>query len=141
MNIQIGEKKYELYLGFDFIRYLDKAHELEIGLGLDWGVGVGQVMRHLESGNPLGILSVIQAGTCTLPEDERPTEKDVEEFIEANYKKKGLDKLFLDLKNLLKGSAMTSPCLAGYQSVLESFQQLVRIGMEAMETEKKAKQN
>ncbi|MDY5835760.1 MAG: tail assembly chaperone [Eubacteriales bacterium] len=135
MQIQIAKKKYELYLGFDFIRYLDKQHELDTGLGIAFGVGVGQVMAQLEAGNPLGILSVIEAGTCTLPDEERPTEKDVEKLIEETSKKGELDKLFFDFKELLKTSPMTTQALTGYQSILDTFQQLVTIGMQELKKE------
>lgn len=139
MQIQIDKKKYELYLGFDFIRFLDKQHELDTGLGIAFGVGVGQVMAQLEAGNPLGILSVIQAGTCTLPEEERPTEKDVEKLMEDACKKGELEQLFFDCKELLKNSPMTKQALTGYQSILDTFQQLVTIGMQELKKEEKAK--
>lgn len=136
MLIQIDKKKYELYLGFDFIRYLDKLHELDTGLGISFGVGVGQVMAQLEAGNPLGILSVIEAGTCTLPEEERPGEKDIEKLIEETFKKGELEKLFFDCKELLKNSPMTTQALTGYHSILDTFKSLVTIGMEEMKKEK-----
>lgn len=136
MKIQMNKKNYQLYVGFDFIRFLDKQYELNTGLGITFGVGVGQVMAQLESGNPLGILSVIQAGTCTLPKDEQPTEKDVEKLIEEAHAKGELEKLFFDCKELLKNSPMTAQALAGYQSILTTFKQLVSIGMEEIRKEK-----
>lgn len=63
-EVTIDGKDYPLYFGLDFIRTLDKFHEIERE-GLTFGAGLVRVMMGLTQCNPITLQEVMLAATCT----------------------------------------------------------------------------
>ncbi len=130
MDITLSDKTYKIYMGLDFIRYLDAQQEAKLDFGISFSTGVAQLMADIEQGSPLGLVHFIQAGTCTEPKSERPTEKEIEEGI-LKSKPEEVQKLFLSLKEALQTSPMTAQMLQGYQNIMDQLVQQIVQGVAA----------
>lgn len=114
MEIKLGDKTYKIFMGLDFVRFLDLQSEMKFDFNITFSTGVVQLKADLELGNPEGIVHFVQAGTCTEPKNKRPTEKEIEEGILKSSQEE-MKQLFLSLQKALVNSPMTGQALRGYQ--------------------------
>lgn len=107
-QITISEKTYPLYIGFDFVRELDRKYKHKFG-DVEFGWGIGMMLLHLSQYNPVGILDFILAATNTL--DIQPTQKEIENEFEL-LGTEGVMELAENFINLLAESTLTKPAIA-----------------------------
>lgn len=109
-HIKIGKREYKLYLGFDFIRKLDKIYPDGVS-GLEFGNGVGQTLVGLSQGSALAVLNFITAATYT--ESKPPTEKDIEKALD-DY---DVEELCENFTQLLETSSTTKAQLRYFEKI------------------------
>jgi len=102
-SIKIAGKEYELFLGFDFIRELDKRYPKDPD---GFAMGVGAVYVDLQRLSPIGILNFIQAATNTLK--SKPAVVDIEKEFESW----DVEEVCRSFLLLLENSSMTKGQLA-----------------------------
>lgn len=107
-QITIADKTYPLYIGFDFVRELDRKYKHKFG-DVEFGWGIGMMLLHLSQYNPVGILDFILAATNTL--DIQPTPQEVEQEFEA-LGSVGMMELAENFTNILAESTLTKPAIA-----------------------------
>lgn len=101
-EIEINGKKYELHFGIDFIREMDKRHEVK-GNGVRFGMGVQSAVIYLKDLNPVIIADIILSATHTLK--SIPSLADIEAWIEDQGD--NLEKVFDDFLSALKTAPLT----------------------------------
>jgi hypothetical protein len=122
-SLKIGKKTYDLYLGFDFIRELDKRHPEKV-MGMTFGFGVGKTLINLLNRNPIAVLDFIQAATIT--EKQKPSVKDIEALFDEwqaedeKEENKGkyiskTEEMYELFVRLLETSSLTAPTLKAYR--------------------------
>ena len=104
MQIKIGEKEYQIILGFDAINYLDEIYFFEVN-GVKLAQGVKIVVQYLMDENPFAIKHMIKAGTATEP--QKPSNAEIEAFISELGEKNKLQKLFGEMIEELKKQPLT----------------------------------
>lgn len=114
-SIKIGKKDYDLYLGFDFIRELDKRHPEETQ-GITFGFGVGMTLINLTQRSPLGVLDFIQAATVT--EKQKPSVKDIEALFTEWQKEGKTEEMYMGFIKQLEDSPLTAPTLAAFRQYM-----------------------
>ena len=102
-SIKIAGKEYNLFLGFDFIRELDKRYPTDRD---GFAMGVGAVYVDLQRLSPIGILNFIQAATNTLK--SKPAVVDIEKEFESW----DVEEVCRSFLLLLENSSMTKNQLA-----------------------------
>lgn len=102
-SIKIAGKEYNLFLGFDFIRELDKRYPTDRD---GFAMGVGAVYVDLQRLSPIGILNFIQAATNTLK--SKPAVADIEKEFESW----DVEEVCRSFLLLLENSSMTKGQLA-----------------------------
>ena len=123
-SITILGKTYPLYLGFDFIRELDKKYPTDMD---GFASGIGMLYVDLQRSSALGVLNFIQAATNTVK--DKPSEEDIEqELINRD-----LGALSADFLQLFTASPLIRP-------QLEVFARLGQALMEAQKQEAEEKQ-
>lgn len=127
-TIKIGKKNYDLYLGFDFVRELDKRYPEQL-MGMSFGFGVGKTLINLLQRSPIAVLDFLQAATIT--EKSKPSVKDIEALFDVwkaedekeENKERGLsktDEMFELFIRLLETSSLTAPTLKAYRVAYEA---------------------
>lgn len=104
MNLKIGGKDYQIHFGFDAINYLDTVYKISVEGYLDFGIGLNGIIVALQQKNLMGLLHFIKAGTSTEP--QKPSNKDIEEFI-GSLDDKAFDGLFKEALEEIKKSPLT----------------------------------
>lgn len=107
-QITIADKTYPLYIGFDFVRELDRKYKHKFG-DVEFGWGIGMMLLHLSQYNPVGILDFIMAATNTL--DVQPTAQEIEKEFDA-LGADGVMDLAENFIELLAESTLTKPAIA-----------------------------
>ena len=102
--IEIGGKEYTLYLGFGFIRELDKRYPHPNSY---YGIGIYTLLDGIDMRNTLSLLDYIQAATIT--EKQKPSIADIEKTVEAWGEKGELEDVFQSFTKRLATSGVTSP--------------------------------
>lgn len=101
-QIEIKGKTYDLHFGIDFIREMDKRHEVS-GNGVKFGMGVQAAVVYLQDLNPVVIADIILSATHTLK--SIPSLADIEAWIEDQGE--NIEKVFDDFLTALKTAPMT----------------------------------
>lgn len=101
-QIEINGKTYDLHFGIDFIREMDKRHEVS-GNGVKFGMGIQSAVVYLQDFNPVIIADIILSATHTLK--SIPSLADIETWIEEQGD--DLEKVFDDFLSALKTAPMT----------------------------------
>lgn len=102
MTVKINGKEYKLIFGVGFVRALDEKYYIENTAGVRFGVGLSQKIPALLTKSAVVLSELIYEGTCT--EDVRPTQKEVDAFVD-NYG--DLEPLFDEVLDALKKSNVT----------------------------------
>ncbi|MCL1989758.1 MAG: tail assembly chaperone [Defluviitaleaceae bacterium] len=100
MTVTINGKDYELYLGLDFINYLDKKYYIEQN-GFKLGQGLTYTIAQIELGNPSILMDLIVAATLT---GSKPKSDEVKKFIETEA---DIEELMTDFLLTLEKSPTT----------------------------------
>jgi|LSQX01.1.fsa_nt_gb hypothetical protein len=118
--LEINGKSYDLYIGFAFIREIDKRHQEEIG-SASFGIGIGMLNWMLEQRNPIGLLDFIQCATIT--EKQKPSIADIEKQIDIWYSQGDdvLDGMYENFTKRLERSSMTGPTIKLYRQEANSM--------------------
>lgn len=101
MNLNIGNKEYELKFGLKFINTMDKLYTQEMS-GIKFGMGVEMMTTYLEMNNPTVLANIVKAGTSHL--NSKPSNNEIEEFIEEKANNDELDKFFKEVKEATEQS-------------------------------------
>lgn len=81
MIIKINETDYRVSFGVGFIRELDKKYYTEAKTGVRFGMGLEVKMPMLLSDDVITLSEFLYDGTCT--EEKRPTQKDIDKYIDS----------------------------------------------------------
>ena len=100
MTVTINGKDYDLYIGLDFVAYLDKKYKI-VENGFQLGQGLTYVVAQIELGNPLVLLDLIAAATLT---GAKPKPEDVKKYIETEA---DIEVLMNDFLSALKTTSST----------------------------------
>ena len=105
MKLKIGKLEYPIYLGIEAMKYLDSVYKIvDQNTGVEFGFGVGYLASNFKMFNILSLVHFIKAGTST--EQQKPSNKDIEEFI-GTLDEEGLENLFLEATEELKKQPLT----------------------------------
>jgi|BioPla2DNA2_1021312.scaffolds.fasta_scaffold31435_4 hypothetical protein len=104
--LEIDGRKYELYIGFAFVREIDKLAPVKIE-AMAYGSGVYMLVDGLAARSPIALLHVIQAGTCT--EKQKPSLKGIEKLIDDWFEAGVLEDVYKGFLDLLENRSMTAP--------------------------------
>lgn len=102
MTVKIKGREYRLIFGVGFVRALDEKYYVQNAAGVKFGVGLSQKIPALLTRSAVVLSEIIYEGTCT--EDVRPSQKDVDDFID-HYG--DLEPLFDEVISELKKSNVT----------------------------------
>lgn len=84
MILTINGKDYTLHFGMDFIDEVEKREGMKMeaqGATMNMGTGgMAMLNAKLSNHHPVGLRTVIQAGTAT--ERQKPSKADIDKFIE-----------------------------------------------------------
>lgn len=101
-SLEINGKEYPLSFGIDFIREMDKRHQID-AQGFPLGAGLQSAVIYLVQENPVILEDIILSATHTLK--SVPKKADIEAWIEDQ--EDDLEKVFADFLSALKTAPMT----------------------------------
>ena len=116
-TIKIGDKKFDLHFGIDFIREMDKRYSLN-GNGVTFGMGIQSAVIYLQDFNPVVLEDIILSATST--QKNKPNVNDIELWIEDQGD--NLEKVFEDFLTNLKNAPMTKLKVAKILATMEENQ-------------------
>lgn len=114
MQIQINGNAVNVRFGVRFVRELDKLYPLELK-GMKLGMVLSMKIPEILGGDIASLSDIIYAGTVL--ENNRPSQSDVDEFIENH---EDIDKLFDDVINELEQSNAGKRILANNKRELKA---------------------
>ncbi|WP_040985538.1 tail assembly chaperone [Oceanobacillus jeddahense] len=114
MEIQIGEKKYELVFGMKFIRKLDEMHTFK-QYGQEFGAGVETAMTYIGLMNPTILVDIIKAATSHL--NQKPSNNDIENYIEAQASEGKMNDLFKNITEAMEESVFLKEKLQNFKKL------------------------
>ena len=97
-TIKINKEQYDLHFGIDFIREMDKRHQVDAN-GFPLGVGVQAAVIHLVQRNPVILEDIILSATHTLK--SIPSKAEIEAWLEEQ---ENLEAVFEDFLTSLKNA-------------------------------------
>lgn len=103
MKIKVKDIDIELNFGVGFLRSLDSIGGVKSSNGISFGMALTKSIPALRGYDPLTLFNVIYAGTSEV--DPRPSQKDVEEYINGLTDVQ-IGKLFDETTKELKKSPM-----------------------------------
>lgn len=102
MILTINNRNYELVFGLGFLDQANKLYSIEYqGYSTGYG-GMGKLVTGIKMGDPLVLNDLIKAGTAQSP--QKPSNADIEKFIENSIINGEYDKLLTDFLNEIKKS-------------------------------------
>lgn len=101
MNLKINGNDYELNFGLKFCREISKGRSNNTN-GIDIRLGIENATTSLYTGDVLILPELIKASTATC--DKKPSDKDIEEYLDTN---EDLGKLCDDFLEQLKTQSAT----------------------------------
>ncbi|MEF3330558.1 tail assembly chaperone [Oceanobacillus oncorhynchi] len=119
MEIQIGEKKYELAFGLGFIRKMDEFHTVK-AQGIPLGVGVETAITHLGTRNPVILVDIIKAATDHLK--SKPSNSGIDEYIEGQAAEGKLEELFKIITEAMEESVFLKPKMQEFKKGVQRAQ-------------------
>ncbi len=102
MILNIKNKEYEVHFGVAFIRALDNKYFTSGAGGSKFGLGVEISVPKLMSGDVVALADMLYEATAS--EKSRPTQKDVDSYIDSV---EDIDALFDEVLEELKNSNAT----------------------------------
>ena len=118
MVVLINDKELTLHFGIKFLRELDEKRFYENN-GARVGAGLELIGIELLGGNPVALSEIIYTALNT--ESNRPTHADVDRYLES-LDEKALDKLFTEVTNELKKSAMCGKKIKAMEKAIANAQ-------------------
>lgn len=118
MVISVNDKEYVLRFGIKFLRELDKKRFYENN-GAKVGAGLELMAMELFSGNIVALSELIYTATNT--EQNRPTQHDIDNYLES-LDEKELDKLMDEVIKELKKSSLTSKKIKTMEKAIKEAQ-------------------
>lgn len=106
MTITINGKEYPIYIGLDFLDYLDSIYFIE-EKGVKFGQGLSMAVVHLTTENPVVLYHLIKAGTIT--EKSKPSNGDIKKYLETEA---DCEALCADFLSVLETAHLTKSKLA-----------------------------
>lgn len=105
MQLELGGKKYDIYMGIASLNYLDKVYTIkDQASGIEFGAGVEFLISSLNMGNMMAMVHFIKAGTET--EKSKPSNKAIEDFI-GSLSDEELEELFSEAVEEIKKQPLT----------------------------------
>lgn len=101
MILKINDRETEVRFGIRFIRELDKANMMQRE-GLKFGAGLEMKVPMLFTYDAVALSDVLYAGTSM--EKNRPTIKDIDDYVESH---EDIERLFEEVLDELKKSSVT----------------------------------
>lgn len=101
MILKINDRETEVRFGIRFIRELDKANMMQRE-GLKFGAGLEMKVPMLFTYDAVALSDVLYAGTSM--EKNRPTIKDIDDYVESH---ENIERLFEEVLDELKKSSVT----------------------------------
>lgn len=101
-SLEINGKEYPLSFGIDFIREMDKRHQID-AQGFPLGAGLQSAVIYLVQENPVILEDIILSATHTLK--SIPKKADIEAWIEEQGD--NLEQVYADFLSALKTAPMT----------------------------------
>lgn len=80
MILNIKDKEYEIHFGMAFVRALDKKYNTKGAGGSQFGLGLEVAIPKVMSGDTITLAELLYEGTAA--EKSRPTQKDIDEYID-----------------------------------------------------------
>lgn len=81
MQLNIGDKEYDIKYNLGFVRYLDDKYPLQNKNIKGIGGGINTIMVQLEMRSPEALVNAIKAGTATEP--QKPSNADIDYFLDT----------------------------------------------------------
>ena len=109
-QIQLADKKYDLYFGFEFLKEIKARFYQEMNVDGQIMIlranGLESMFGMLDLYDPLAVIDVIRAGTATLK--QKPSNAELEQFII----KLSTDDEYIDFVKELKETIQKEPLLS-----------------------------
>lgn len=112
MNVKIGGREYELRFSLDAINYLDHVYTIDAN-GVKIGDGIQELTVYLNLRNPTALYHAIKAGT--IREKQKPSNEEIETFLEEAGENGGLEKLADDFLSLLRRQPLTKAAVKAFE--------------------------
>lgn len=96
MKLTINGKDCELKYGLSFIGEIDEMYKQKSN-GMEIAVGLDMLALYMSTSNPVALRNAIQAGTSHM--SGRPSQREINEYLEQVAEKDELDQLFEDVLN------------------------------------------
>lgn len=123
MEIQIGEKKYELEFGLGFIGKMDEFYSVK-AQGIPLGVGVETAISHLGTRNPTILVKIIKAATDHLK--SKPSNAGIDEYITSQAADGKLEELFKNIMESMEESVFLKAKMQEFKKNIQRAQREMR---------------
>lgn len=113
MVVTINGTDYNVKFGIGFIRELDKKYFTQSQSGLKFGMGMEVKIPMLLTKDVITLAEFLHTGTCT--EEKRPTQKEIDEYIDSV---ESIESLFEEVVEELKKQNATKLKIAEVEKAL-----------------------